>query len=451
MTQPNLHALGIDGTTLAFTIALSVATSVIFSLLPAWRASRPLLQDGLKESSSAGGGAGTRRLRNSLVVAEVALSTTLLVGAGLLVRSYQNLQQVSPGFNPDGVLTMAITLPDYKYDTPDKTRQFFEPVIERVARLPGVEDAALVNVLPFSTYDRGSRYVIDGKPRPDAGREPASDFRSVTPGYFRTLEIPVIAGRSFDERDRDGSAPVAMVNRAFAERFLDKEDPLGHRVRNAGAADAPWRTIVGVVGNVHHTQLTVEPEPELYVPFAQVPQSMMMLAARVTGTPESLAAAVRSAVQSVDPAQPVYHVKSLDRLLGESMAPQTMAASVVALFSGLALLLAGVGTYGVLSYAVSQQTREFGLRMALGASRGDLLHLVMRRGLRLVLGGVILGVAAALAVTRLMAGALYGVGAGDPVTYAGVAAALTLVGIAACVVPAWRATRIEPVTALRAD
>jgi putative ABC transport system permease protein len=450
-TVPNIGALGIDRTTLLFTIVVSLSTSLVFGLLPAWRASRTDLHDGLKESSSAGGAAGTRRLRGALVVAEVALATTLLVCAGLLARSYQNLQQVTPGFNPRGVLTMAITLPDYRYPDPGRVRQFFEDAVDRIARVPSVEQAALVNVLPFSTYDRGSRVVIDGRPLPETGREPAAGFRSVTPGYFRTMEVPVMAGRAFDAGDRAGGAEVAIVNREFARRYFEDTDPVGQRLRLAGGDETAWITVVGVVGDVQHTQLTVRPGPEMYRPFAQAPRSMMMLAARVGGDPASIAPSVRGAIQSIDAAQPVYHVKTLDVLVAESMAPQTMAASLVALFSLLALALAAVGTYGVVSFAVGQQTREIGVRMALGAKSDDVVRLVMGRGLVMVAGGVVVGAAGAAAVTRLMAGALFGVTAADPLTYAGVAGLLLAVGLAACGIPAWRATRVEPIAALRVD
>lgn len=451
-TQPNIRALGIDRATFAFALALTLITSLIFGLFPAWKASGPYVQDGLKEAAAAGGAAGTRRLRSALVVAEVALSTTLLVAAGLLARSYQNLQQVTPGFNPHGVLTMALTLPDYRYGDDGRVRQFFEDAVDRIARVPSVERAAFANVVPFSTYDRGTRVVVDGRPLPEAGREPSVAFRSVTPGYFAALEIPVVAGRAFGSDDRAGGLPVGIVNREFARRHFEGQNPIGQRLRIAGdLANSPWITVVGVVGDVHHTQLTTRPGPELYRPFAQAPRSMMMLAARVDGDPAAVAPAVRSAVQAIDPAQPVYHVKTLDALVAESLAPQTMSASLVALFSGLALVLAAVGTYGVVSYAVSQQTREFGVRMALGASPGHVLRLVMRRGFLLVLGGVALGLAGAAAITSLLADALFGVTPGDPATFAGVAALLLLVGAGACGVPALRATRIEPVTALRME
>jgi putative ABC transport system permease protein len=447
-TQPNIDQLGVDGFALGFTLALSIATGVIFGLVPALKTSRPRHED-LKESAGAGGSAHTRRLRATLVIAEVALSTVLLVGAGLLVRSYQNLQRLTPGFEAGGVLTMALTLPDYRYQSAESRRQFFSHAVERIERLPGVRSASFVNTLPFSTYNRGGSFLIDGQPAPQAGREPAADHRVITTAYFRTLAIPVVAGRPFDESDRAGGAPVAIVNRALVRTFFAGRDPIGSRLRIGTSPDQPWLTIVGVVGDVHHAQLSTAPAPEIYRPYTQAPAAMMMLAARVDGDPAALAAAARAEIQAIDPAQPVYHVKTLARLVSDSMMPQTSAATLVTLFTAVALLLAAVGIYGVLSYAVSQQTREFGVRMALGAQPGDVVRLVARRGLTLVIGGIAIGVAAALAVTRLMADALYGVGSSDPATYASAIAILMLVGCAACGVPAWRATRVQPVVALR--
>ncbi len=449
-TVPNIGTLGIDRTTLGFTLVLSLVTSLIFGAVPALRGSRLFLQDGLKESASAGGSAGSRRLRNALVVAEVALATTLLAGAGLLVRSYRNLEHVSPGFNPHGVVTMTTTLPQYRYGDAGRVRQFFEDALGRVEQVPSVEQAAFVNALPFSTYDRGSRFLIDGAPQPEPGREPAAGYRSITPGYFATLEMPIVTGRAFDAADREGAQPVAIVNQEFARRYLASGAPLGRRLRIAGDG-TPWMTVVGVVADVQHSQLTSRPDPELYVPFAQAPLPMMMLAARVSGEPASSISAVRSAIQSVDASQPVYHVKTLDTLVSDSIGPQTMAASLVTLFSVLALALAAVGIYSVVAHAVSHHTKEFGVRMALGATQGSVVRLVLGRGLLLVGAGVVVGVCCAAAVTRLMAGALYGVTAIDPLTYGTVVGLLGVVGLCACGIPAWRATRVEPVAALRAE
>ena len=450
-TQPNVNELGIDRTTLGYTLILSLATGGVFASVPAWRASRGRFQDGLKESAAAGGSRATRRLRAGLVAGEVALSMMLLVGAGLLVRSYVGLLRVDAGFVPSNVLTLAVTLPDYKYPNPVQRTQFYEQSLERIERLPGVTSAGYVNVLPFSTYDRGTRLLLEGVPLPEPGREPSVSYRVATPRYAQTLGVPIHEGRSFDRRDRAGSVPVALVNRTLAARFFGAASPLGRRVRTSRDSSTPWLTIVGVVGDVRHSQLTAAPDPEIYVPLAQAPAAMMMLAVRTDANAEQATHAVRAAIAAVDPSQPVYHVKTLDRLVADSLLPRSTAAALMTIFSALALVLAAVGIYGVVSYGVSQQTREFGVRMALGATRSDLLRLVLRSGLLMVGVGIGVGTIGALAASRLLSSALFAVTTRDPLTYAGVVAVLGLTGLTACMVPAWRASRVPPVAALRIE
>jgi putative ABC transport system permease protein len=452
MTQPNIDELGLDRTTLLFTLLVSCSASLVFGAVPAWRAAKPKLQEGLKESAAASGSLATRRLRTSLVVGEVALSTMLLVVAGLLVRSYVLLQHVSPGFDPRNVLTLTLTLPEDKYPNAERRRLFYGDALDRIGQVHGIRHASFVNVLPFSTYDRRTRFVIDGSPVPEAGQEPAASYRIVSPAYFETMRIPVLAGRGFDARDGAQSATVAVVNRALARRFFGEADPIGRRIRfGLRGTDAPLVSIVGVIGDVRHSQLTEGPVPEVYVPLAQAPPGMAMLAARTAVPPDELIGAVRSAIQSVDPSQPVYHVKSMSRLLGDSLLPRTSSATLMTVFSGLALLLAAIGIYGVVSYGVTQQMREFGVRIALGATPWDLLRLVAARGLMMVGAGVAFGALGALALSGLLEGALYGIRPTDSATYAVVIAILSLVGLAACVVPAWRAARTEPLAALRVE
>jgi putative ABC transport system permease protein len=351
----------------------------------------------------------------------------------------------------DGVLTLTVSLPEYNYPDDSARLRFFEQTIERVERLPGVGSAGWVNVLPFSTYDNGTRLRVDGAPAPEPGREPGVAFRVVSPRYFETLRTPLVEGRSIDARDTADGARVAVVNRALASRYLAEGSSIGRRVRIGSAADAPWLTIVGVVGNVHHSELTERPDPAVYLPMAQAPQTMMMLAIRTDGPPQDLIAAVRAEMRAIDAAQPLYHVKTLRQLVGDSLLPRSTSAALMMLFSALALLLAVVGVYGVVAYGVSQQTREFGLRLALGATPRDLLSLVVRHGLLMIAAGIVLGLAGAFAVSRLLAGALYGISPTDPLTYVAVAGLLVVTGLAACGVPAWRASTVEPVAALRVD
>ena len=450
-TQPNIEELGVDRVTLWYSLAVSLLTSLLFGLLPAWRAARGHFQDSLKESAGAGGNRSTRRLRTTLVIAEVALSTLLLVAAGLLVRSYAGLQRVDPGFEPRGLLTLTVALPEYKYSDRERQRQFYERSLERIERLPGVRSAGYVNVLPFSTYDRGTRLIVDGVPLPEPGREPSVSFRIASTGYLETLRIPLVEGRSFDSGDRAGGARVALVNRTLARRLFRTQSPVGRRVRFAGDEGEPWLTIVGVIGDVHHSQVTRVPDPEIYVPLAQAPAEMMMLAVRGDGDAGSLNGAVRAEIHAVDPTQPVYHVKTMEQLVADSMLPGGASAALMTLFAALALLLAAIGVYGVVAYGVIEQRREFGVRLALGATPRDLLRRVMRQGALMVGVGVTIGVGCALAASRLIAGALYGVTPADPLTYAAVVGLLGVTALVACSVPAWRAARVQPVTALRTE
>ncbi len=450
-TLPNLDALGLDGTTLGFTIALCLLTTLLFGVVPAWRASQSTATDSLRGSTGLGGGTGTRRLRTALVVLEVTLSTMLLVTAGLLVQSYQRQQRLDPGFNPHGVLTMTIALPDYRYGEPDAQRRFFEQAVDRIARVPGVQSAGFVNVLPFSTYNRGGHFVVEGRPAPEPGREPSADFRTVTPDYLRTMQIRIVGGRALDATDRAASRRVALVNERLARQIFPGEDPTIHHLRVGSGPSAISVAIVGVVANVQHEQLTGRPSPEIYFPQAQAPADMMMLAARIQGDPEPLSKAIRAQIAVIDPGQPVFHVKTLDQLVGDSLILPNASAAMMSLFGVLAVILAAVGIYGVVAYAVGQQTREIGVRIALGARPGDVAALVLRSGLAPVGFGIVLGIVGALGASSLIASALYGVRPMDPPTYVIASVVLVAVGALACALPAWRASRVEPMQALRVD
>ena len=449
-TAPNVNELGLDWTAVAFTGALTVASGLLFGLMPALRTATPDLGDALSGGARTGSGPGHDRLRTLLVGTEVAFSLMLLVAAGQLVRSFDRLQRIDAGFNARDVFTLAVALPEHRYSDADGQRRFFERALHEVESLPGVQSAAFVNVLPFSTYDRGTTVVVDGRPLPERGREPRVAYRSVTARYFETLEIPVVRGRSFSADDRPGTLPVAIVNRELARVLFGGRDPVGARIR-PGRDARDWRTIVGVVGDVRHSQLTDRPAAELYVPASQAPGPMMMLAARVDGEAEALAEPARRAVLSVDPDQPVFHVGTLARLVEDSTLPLASAASLVALFGSLALVLAAVGLYSVIAFLVSQQTREFGVRIALGAQPNAVVGLVLWRGMRIALGGALAGLLGAAAVTQLLAGLLVGISPGDFQAYGAAVALLVLVSLAACAIPARRATRVDPVQALRAE
>jgi putative ABC transport system permease protein len=450
-TLPNLDALGLDGTTLGFTIALCFVTTLIFGVVPAWRASHATVTDSLRGSTGVGGATGTRRLRTALVVLEVTLSTMLLVTAGLLVQSYKRQQHLDPGFNPHGVMTMTIALPEYRYGDADAQRRFFEQAVERIARVPGVRAVGFVNVLPFSTYNRSGHFVVEGRPAPEPGREHSANFRIVTPDYLRAMQIRVVRGRALDAGDRHDSRRVAMVNEKLARQIFPGEDPMLRHLRIGTGSSATSVAIVGIVADVQHEQLTGRPSPEIYFPQAQQPVDMMMLAARIQGEPDQLSKAIRAQIAVIDPGQPVFHVKSLERLVDDSLILPTASAAMMSLFSVLAVMLAAVGIYGVVAYAVGQQTREIGVRIALGARPGDVATLVLRSGLAPVIFGVLLGVAGAVGASSLIASALYGVTPMDPPTYVIAGVVLVAIGGLACAVPAWRASRVEPMQALRME
>jgi len=451
LTQPNILDLGVDRRTLLYTTGLATVSALLFGAAPAFKTARSDLLTSLKSAGHGGSSPRHRRARAALMVGEVAVSVMLLVGAGLLVRAVERLRHVDPGFNPESVATMTVSLPEYRYAAADAQRNFFNAALTNAQQTAGVRSAAFINVLPLSTYDSATRYVVTGQDV-EPGREPTAGLRTVTPDYFATLQIPVHAGRSFDSRDEAQAQPVAIVNQDFARRTFGDADPIGRSLRLGRAnSTGALRTIVGVVGNVLHNSLTGRPDPEIYLPFAQAPGPTMVLAARITGDPDRAIDAVRASMAKVDPDQPIFQVKTMRALVDAALLPNTTATAIMAVFAGLALILASIGIYGVTSYAVTQQTREFGVRLALGATPRALLGLVVRRGLLLVAIGTAIGAAAAVAAGRALAALLPSVSAADAVPYLAVSAILLMVGGAACYVPARRAMRLDPVEILRAD
>ncbi len=447
-TVPNLAELRVDGATLAFGMGLALVTGVAFSLLPALRAGRGTLATALGSLGRSFGTRPQQRLRQALVVGQVAVSLVLLVGAGLALASFRSMLAQQTGFAPARVLTMTAALPDSRYPDAAHRLAFYERVLAKLQALPGVERAAAVNVLPFSTYDRGTRVLAEGAPEPLPGEGARAAYRATTPGYFEALGIPLRRGRDFDARDHEGAPAVVIVNEQLARRELGDGPAIGRRLR-LGAAGGPWREIVGVVGDVRHWSLTTDPNAEAYVPLAQAPESMMMLAVRTSGDPLGLAAAARRAVLEVDPEQPVYHVAALGERVAETLLLPRVAALLVTVFAVSALLLAALGLYGLVAYVTNARTAEFGLRMALGASAADVLRHVLGQGMALVALGLALGGLTALALARVARGLFFEVNPSDPILSAATAGVVALAAALAIGWPAMRAARVDPAGALR--
>jgi putative ABC transport system permease protein len=445
---PRVKEINLDFTVLGWTILLSVLTGVLSGLAPALQVSRPNLNETLQEGGrGADPGAARHRVRNLLVILEVAVSLVLLTSAGLLVKSFINLQRVDPGFNPDNVLTMRLSLPFYKYAQPDQQRGFTAELLQRVKHLPGVESAAISTALPLSTMESASSFLIEGQPPPSDGSLPIADFRTVSPDYFQVLHIPVLKGRVFTDADTKDVQNVAVVNQTMARNVFGDQDAIGKRIFIGGDKNAS--EIVGIVGDVRHSSLDSEPKPEMYVTYLQAPPSFYTLAVRTKLEPTSMVGAVRNEVLAIDKDQPVSVVKTMAEMRSESLAALRFNTVALSIFAGLGLILAAVGIYGVMAYSVGQRTHELGIRMALGAQPGAVLRLVLGQGMLLVLIGVVLGLVLSFGMTRIMASFLYGVTAHDPATFVFVAIALSLVALLANYIPARRATKVDPLIALR--
>jgi len=445
----NLNAIGLDWRVFGFTLALSLLMALIFGIVPAITGSRPDLLKVLRESSTRNlMNFGLRSMRGWLVVTELALALILLLGAGLLVRSFRQLTTVDLGFNRENVLTARINLPRSVYRVEAQTTAFNQQLLERVKALPGVESAGTINHTPLTGFGVIAFTGIEGQPEPDREKELPLGIGTVTPDYFRTLQIPLLNGRVYDERDTADAPRVAIVNEAFARRYFPAGDVLGKRV-GFGCEKDLCTTIVGVVGNVRQESITTDVAPEIYVPFSQMPMNGMTLFVRTKGDTSGLAHALRSEVFAIDRNQPVHDVKTLDQRVVDTIA---VSRSLMFLFSGfalLALVLACIGTYGIVSYSVSQRTREIGIRMALGARAGDVLRMVLKNGMTLVIAGVAIGVAGALALTRFLTTLLFGVTSTDTLTFVVVSMVLICVALIACLIPARRATKVDPLEALR--
>ncbi|HVG29690.1 MAG TPA: ABC transporter permease [Pyrinomonadaceae bacterium] len=453
LSPPNLIGsaqVGVSLPVLGFTLGVSVLTGVVFGLLPALEASRADANDALKEAGRGNTSSRSRHARSAFVVAQVALALVLLVGAGLLVRSFQRLVSVDPGFDPKNLLTMRVQLPPRKYKEDAQVVNFYRQATAQMAGLPGVRAVSVANYLPFYT-GLGARtaFWIDGQPPPPRGSELTTDVRVVDENYFSALGIPVRQGRSFTTQEAAEDRHTIVISEALARKHFPGENPVGKRIAVEMMDNPPMNEIIGVVGDVRYDKLDGETFPMVYWTHPQLTYSEMTFVVRTEVDPSSLADPARRVVQSIDPQQPVADVRTMESWVGESVARARFGTLLLTVFSCLALLLAAVGIYGVMAYTVVQRQQEIGIRMALGAQRRDVLRMIMRQGMGMTLVGVALGLAGGLALTRVISGLLFGVSATDPVTFAGVALLLTVVALVACLVPARRATRVDPMIALR--
>ena len=446
---PRATEIRLDGTVLGVAAVAAVATGLLFGLVPALQASRVDLAHTLKQAR---GGSRDRRsalLRNGLVVAEIAISVVLLIGAGLLLRSLERVRSVSPGFDPGQVLVARISLPRTRYAEPAQIRDFYRRLEQDVATLPGVLSTACAESLPLEGSGSQTLVAIEGRPLPDLGARPVVSFDTVTPGYFRTLRIPLLEGRGFNDQD-DSTVPIrVVVARRFGDRFFPGESPVGRHVL-LGKSPASYE-IVGVVGDVRHESLTAMPVEFFYLSANQRALSAATIVTRTAGALPALGPAVRQRVRAIDATLAVTHLRTMDEVMGASIGDRRLTLRLLALFAALAFALAATGIYGLMAFAVSQRTGEIGVRVALGAGTRDVLGMVLRQGLGLSMVGVGIGLVAALGVTRAIAGLLYGVTALDPVTFGVVALLLTAVALAASLVPARRAARVDPMVALRRE
>jgi putative ABC transport system permease protein len=445
-TMPRANEIGLDGRVLGCACLVSILTGILFGLTPALQGSKPELNEALKE----GGGKsmvnpGSARLRSLLVVAEIALALVLIAGAGLLMKSFWRLQQVNPGFDYENALALRLSLPNYKYPERRQQVEFYRQALSRLETLPGITSVAVSTLLPLSGSRSRRSFSIEGRAPASPGEVLQADDRSISPGYFRTTGIPLLRGRDFTEGDNADAAPVVIINETMAHRFWPGEGALGKRIRVGSST----REIVGIVGDVKHRRLDAELTAEMYLPYPQNPKPDFSFVARARAGEASLAAVARNELRNVDRDQPISEIATLAQLRSRSVAQSRFNTLLLGLFAAIALALAAVGVYGVISYSVTRRTHEIGIRVALGARAIDVMKLVLRQGMTLVFIGIVIGLASSFALTRLMSNLLFDVSPTDPLTFIVIALLLTFVALLACWVPARRATKVDPLVALR--
>jgi putative ABC transport system permease protein len=463
---PRAREITLDWRVLGFTLGVSVLTGILFGLVPSLQAGEVDVHETLKE---AGRGTSARHwLRSSLVIVEVATTVVLLIGAGLMIRSFYRLQNVNPGFSYEHLTSFNVSLPQRKYPTADQQSAFFTNLLQNIRALPGVQYAAAASGLPLGNNGWQTSFVVDGRPEPPRGQTPLMEACTVTPDYFKAMNIPLLHGRYFTDHDnrsfiagRDLSklsegerlisgANVIIVDDLFAKQHWPGEEAVGKRIRFGSDAKAPGLEVVGVVGRVKMESLSDDSNRvQGYFSFAQIPFTGMTIVIKGTGDPNQLIASARAQVAAADPDQPIYNIRTMDEIRGEAVAPQRLNLMLMSIFAGLALVLAIVGIYGVMSYAVTQRTHEIGIRMAIGAQPRDVFRMILGHGMFLTAVGLVAGLLGAFALTRLMATMLFGVGPTDPATFAGVALLLAAVALIACYIPGRRATKVDPVNSLR--
>jgi putative ABC transport system permease protein len=448
---PRLDEIRIDGRVMLFSLGISTLTGLLCGLAPALQASRSDLNQALRESGAgAKTGASGGRVRSTLVTAEIAIALTLLIGAGLLMRSFVRLQSVDPGFTPANILTARIGLPPAAYSTGEQVSNFFNQLHERLKATPGVQSVSFGSSVPMTGIDTDTSFIIEGRPAPPPDQSPSAWFSVVDHDYFRTMNIRMRDGRAFDDRETVNSPKAVIISESTARRYWPAENPIGKRI-GFGGQQTQWREIVGVVSDVRHFGLSIDARPTIYFSNRQIPRAFMNVVLRASGDPQNYVAAIRREVRALDKNLAVSNLRTMEQLVSATIATPRLVVLLFGGFAAVAMLLAALGIYGVMAYAVTQRTREIGVRVALGAQTRDVMKLIIGHGMKLAVIGVAIGLAASFGLTRLMSELLFGVGPTDPLTFVGIALLLAAVALLACWIPARRATKVDPIIALRCE